>query len=177
MQWVAMFSQTGSEIKNLIGSGNGAPDKIVTNNSNDMEWKHNVDAQFLPHDTIEALLEVAEPCFITLHGYLRIISADIANRHFVYNGHPGLIDKHPELRGKDPQKKLWTNTLNGIIYPTVGSVVHKVTDKVDDPSTIVTRAEVTNTCTLEGELYNVLRYTSLAAWVAFMQGRNRNGRY
>ena len=42
---------------------------------------------------------------ITLHGYLRIIPENICKQcKHIYNGHPGLINMYPELKGKDPQE-------------------------------------------------------------------------
>ena len=64
---------------------------------------------------------------ITLHGWLRIMPPEICNRYEIYNGHPGLITKYPELKGKDPQMRAWEGD-----YEFCGSVLHRVTEGVDE---------------------------------------------
>jgi folate-dependent phosphoribosylglycinamide formyltransferase PurN len=49
------------------------------------------------------LLEQFPDAIVTLHGWLRVIPAYVCERSRIYNGHPGLITKYPELKGKDPQ--------------------------------------------------------------------------
>ena len=46
---------------------------------------------------------------ITLNGWLRIVPPDKCAKYNIYNGHPGLITKYPELKGKDPQQRMWEN--------------------------------------------------------------------
>ena len=48
----------------------------------------------------------------------------------IYNGHPGLITKYPELKGKDPQERSFKQ------YETAGAVLHKVTAGVDEGDVI-----------------------------------------
>lgn len=96
---------------------------------------------------------------ITLHGYLRILPANICNRYTILNGHPGLITKYPELKGKDPQVRAWEGK-----YPLIGSVVHKVTPGVDEGE-VITSVCYTNRCDTLDEIYGKLKQSSLESWL------------
>ena len=118
MNWVAFFSQTGSEIVELSKSIRRKPDLLVTNNFEEkikfhpgirelgvtiMSAKHDMLMNYFRNQVVYNVPET----LISLHGYLRILPADICERYEVYNGHPGAIDLFPELKGKDPQEKVW----------------------------------------------------------------------
>lgn len=131
MKWVALFSQSGSEIAALSERLYRAPDTVYTNNP-DMETWH-PDMAVLPtlrvvatHKQIVDFLMELEPCLVTLHGYLRILPPEVCERHTIINGHPGDIVKYPELKGKDPQKKALELGL-----PSTGVVIHKAVAEVD----------------------------------------------
>ena len=138
MIWIAFFSQTGSEIVELSKAIGRKPDLIVTNNF-ETTIKFNpglrelgVVIQSAKHDQLMGYFRtqhVYDPAevIITLHGYLRIIPADICEKYKMYNGHPGYITAHPELKGKDPQVRAWEGK-----YKWVGCVIHKVTAGVDE---------------------------------------------
>ena len=80
----------------------------------------------------------------------------------IYNGHPGLIDEYPDLKGKDPQKIAFDLKMN-----RVGSVVHRVVQVVDSGE-IVCRysAEIINSNNID-DYYSILRKTSLESWIYF----------
>ena len=110
MKWVAFFSQTGSEIVNLTNALGRKPDLIVTNNFEDKIPYHegvrklDVTIQSGRHDILmtyfrNQAIYKPEELLITLHGYLRIIPADICEKYTIFNGHPGAIDLYPELKG------------------------------------------------------------------------------
>ena len=67
---------------------------------------------------------------VTLHGFLRILPPEICARYRIYNGHPGLITLFPELKGKDPQAKVWWRHAD-TPYRTHGHVIHEVVPEVD----------------------------------------------
>ena len=77
----------------------------------------------------------------------------------IYNGHPGLINMYPELKGKDPQERIKP------YMSLIGSVVHKVTPEVD-AGEIVNNVAVKNN---RYDYYNILRETSLEAWEQFFE--------
>jgi len=87
---------------------------------------------FLPKKpTVEEYREaIRNADVITLHGYLRIIPPQICGRFKIYNGHPGLITKFPELKGKDPQAKVWYKHFEKP-YKLHGHVIHEVIPEVD----------------------------------------------
>lgn len=131
MRWVALFSQSGSEIYNLATRLSRPPNIIITNNSDRSTWHPGIESLgsmimiASPKQINEYLME-AEPVFITLHGYLRILPGEVVERHEVINGHPGDIVKYPELKGKDPQQKAIDLGL-----PSTGVVLHKAVAEVD----------------------------------------------
>jgi folate-dependent phosphoribosylglycinamide formyltransferase PurN len=81
----------------------------------------------------------------------------------IYNGHPGLITYYPELKGKDPQIRAWEGK-----YETVGSVVHKVTEGVDEGG-VVRFSAVKNVATDLDTMYDLLKQTSLDSWIKFFK--------
>lgn len=174
MNWLAFFSQTGSEIVELSKILGRVPNLLVTNNfENTIPYHPDIHTlgsviQSATHDLqmnyfrYQTLLKPDET-LITLHGYLRIIPEDICNKYDIWNGHPGLINVYPELKGKDPQVRAWEGN-----YPTIGSVIHKVTPGVDEgPISCFVATE--NTASSLDEMYGLLKQTSLQSWVEFMK--------
>jgi len=102
---------------------------------------------------------------ISLHGYLRILPPDICKQYEVYNGHPGAINIYPELKGKDPQEKVWLEMEK---YNIIGSVVHRCTAELD-AGDIMKSVEVSNVNYSRDEVYTSLKRTSLSAWNFFMK--------
>jgi formyltetrahydrofolate hydrolase len=171
MKWVALFSGTGKEIMRIAKELNRLPDTILTNNSNEVDWMSNLPLNkvtIMPSDAIHTGLRFTkEKQFVTLHGYMKIIPSDVCEMHEIFNGHPGIINLYPELKGKDPQEKAWDNRSN---YEYVGSVVHRVTSELDGGE-IVSYVYTDNDCQTKEELYNVLRDTSYEAWIDFLKGQ------
>lgn len=174
-KWVALFSQTGSEIANLAKALGRWPDEIFTNNNNTDQWHPDIvrsrDARIkvMSHNGIQETISHWSEIYnmtITMHGYLRILDENICNLPCdIYNGHPAPIDLYPELKGKDPQKRIWQSINN---YPIIGSVVHRVIAGVDEGK-IVKSVHYTNRCSTEEELFEKLRQASLEAWTFFMK--------
>lgn len=169
--WVAMFSQTGSELLQIIKSQNRHPNVILTNTKLDVNPELLNPGKCMiihkKHDEIMGWLREAYPdddvrsmVTITLHGYLRIIPPDVCSRYRIYNGHPGAIDLYPELKGKDPQVRAWENRGS---YKFLGSVVHEVVPEVDEGK-IIKSVHVTNRALSVDDTFEMLKMTSLAAW-------------
>ena len=169
MNWVALFSQTGSEIKRIADELGTWPSHIITTNFNTDQWEHNVPADLVtcmsPSAINTGMKYINEKNLVTLHGYLRILPSDVCDKHEIYNGHPGAIHLYPELKGKDPQEKVWSDITK---YPVIGSVVHKVIPEVDSGEILYSEV-IDNTCISKEELYNKLKETSLKAWLSFMK--------
>lgn len=178
MIWIAFFSQTGSEIVELSKNLGRKPDLIVTNNFEEKIKFHpgvrelGVTIQSARHDMLmnyfrQQIVMKREDTLITLHGYLRILPADICEMYEIYNGHPGAIDLYPELKGKDPQEKVWSNNS---LYPIIGSVVHECTAELDAGS-IVKAVHFKNRSYTRDDLYSTLKMASLSAWTFFLRER------
>ena len=131
MKWIALFSQSGSEIVELSRRLGVVPFVVYTNNVNMETWHPDmVDLPTVkivgkPSQIVDMLMN-RECSLVTLHGYLRILPEEVCNLHNVINGHPGDIIKYPELKGKDPQKKALELGL-----PSTGVVIHKAVAEVD----------------------------------------------
>lgn len=173
-KWLALFSMTGSEIAGLTAEFGRGPDSIITDNVDESEHKIHSDIRDLSHllkqsfktntkDKVklyEKLLDGYD--LITLHGWLNIVPPAICKKYSILNGHPGLITKYEDLKGKDPQFKAWTRLKR---YEYIGSVVHRVVPEVDSGE-IVAVAEVP---TIDGasldDVYRTLANTSKLAWI------------
>lgn len=179
-----MFSQTGSEIAALVKHLGKWPDVIITNNTDKNKWCKELQeldlrqkgkaylssgtsikvvssiqartANFL-HD-----VEGGKDALVTLHGWLRIIPKEICEQYEIVNGHPGLINVHPELKGKDPQVRAYEGG-----YATIGSVVHKVTAEVDEGEIIEWSAIYQDEKETLDDTFNKLKHTSYSSWVKF----------
>ena len=179
-KWVALFSQTGQEIIDITNQIDRVPDLIISNNhpSNVLNILKGVEYRWLSSgkeaktlDILDEVIKDPGDTLITLNGWLRIVPPDKCKKYNIYNGHPGLITKHPELKGKDPQKRAWSYIHK---YDTVGSVIHRVVEEVDAGS-INTYSEIStaNILTLD-EMYDALRSTSLITWGSFLKERLYN---
>jgi folate-dependent phosphoribosylglycinamide formyltransferase PurN len=171
MKWIPIFSQTGSEIVNLSKVIGIKPKLIITNNVTEEKYQYHpglrelgVTILMARHDRLMDYLmsHVSSDTLITLHGYLRIIPPHVCNKFEMLNGHPGLITVYPELKGKDPQQRITPQMTH------IGSVVHKVTEGVDEGEILsVSSVENTNT-----DPYNILKQTSLNAWRSYFEQRS-----
>lgn len=138
--WKALFSQSGSEIYELSTRVGRFPDAIITNKRPEDMDKINPKLLekafdrfiFIPQKpTVEEYKEaIRRADMITLHGFLRILPSEICGRYRIFNGHPGLITHFPELKGKDPQAKVWWKHAD-TPYKLHGHVIHKVVPEVD----------------------------------------------
>lgn len=180
MTWGALISQTGQELFTICKDLNISPNIILSTQpiekvcSQLRELINNrlINFQYIPIQQSKdssLLFKRLKGCdLITLHGWLRIIPAELCDLLEIYNGHPGDIILHPELKGFNPQEKAFNMRL-----ATSGSVVHKVTPEVDDGPVVHRIMTSIQNATLE-EVYLRLRYTSLLAWKLFFTKRLPN---
>ena len=180
--WLTFFSQTGSEIADLSEKLGRWPSRIVTNER--PEHLRTIDPRIvengyitLPNKpTIEnyySVLDYYKDAIVTLHGWLRIFPAELCGQFETYNGHPGLITKYPELKGKDPQVRAFEGK-----YKTGGSVIHLVTQGVDEGKVISSKEVVLEGLDLD-KTFLILRDTSQSLWVDFLKTKldeNRENR-
>jgi len=178
--WVVLFSQTGSEIVKLQEHIGRWPDKIFTNNSDIDSWHPRMQllhkrglaslsgksrvtiVSNIQAKTCNFLHSIKRDSLITLHGWLRIIPENICEQYELVNGHPGLINTYPELKGKDPQVRAYDSN-----YGVIGSVVHKVTPVVDDGQILTHTAIYRETKDTLDEVFEKLSFTSLKSWQKF----------
>ena len=171
-KWIAFFSQTGSEIADIADSIKRWPDVIITNDR--PEHLRTVDERIAKQgyftwsnkpteDEYIELLEAYPDALVTLHGWLRIVPEYVCERSKIYNGHPGLITKYPELKGKDPQVRAFE-----LKHETIGCVLHEVVAGVDEGKVIA--EERVNAFGLDLEnTFRILRDRSLYLWVNFLK--------
>ena len=135
LRHIALFSQTGSEIADLIDEGI-VPDIILFDQKDNSKIDNRINtciSQYIPKKEAKNVQQLKDcfgdpgTCFITLHGWLNIVPKEICEVYDIYNGHPGLITEFPELKGKDPQVKAFNGG-----YSNIGSVIHHVTPGVDE---------------------------------------------
>jgi folate-dependent phosphoribosylglycinamide formyltransferase PurN len=184
-RWIAMFSQTGSEIAALAKHLGKWPDVIITNNGDQDKWCKELQLLELrqrgksygPKTRIQVVsspqaktanflhsIEGSKKALVTLHGWLRIIPKEICEQYEIVNGHPGLINTFPELKGKDPQIRAFTKD-----YATIGSVVHKVTPVVDDGEILEWTAAYQEPFDNLDVVMEKFKKTSFSAWVKFFE--------
>jgi folate-dependent phosphoribosylglycinamide formyltransferase PurN len=174
-EWGALISQTGSEVISIGQETGFLPSLIVTNRlakipqeNLEIFGKHGVVVKTVPvKPSLEDYLypELLSKELITLHGFLRIVPAEFFDKFQgkIYNGHPALITKYPELKGFNKQEDIAGNQEK---YPLCGSVIHEVIPELDSGD-VVAAIETENTAKTIDEAYNLLRGTSLQSWKFF----------
>ena len=190
MKWVAFYSQTGSEIVNVSKAIDRWPDLVVTNKQDDKTthvelvqrvrqgdtklvtlpaWPKEIDYLKAADKLGFSILrdEWMNEALITLHGYLRILPPDFTKSSTIYNGHPGAIHIHPELKGINPQKKAWKEN-----HIRVGCVIHKVTPELDD-GPIVEKCLINNNFETFIDFLDALHVASSELWINFLNERLR----
>lgn len=152
MKWVALYSQTGSELTLVCGKLERNPDIVLSNNTD-------AGLVYKSHKDIEKFLMTLEPSLITLHGYLRILSPEVCERHTIINGHPALIHVYPELRGKDPQERWFNNDK----YTIMGTVLHYCIPEVD-AGEIISYMEASTKPASLNDTFSQLKAMSVILW-------------
>lgn len=172
-RWIPFFSQTGTEIMEIIAFTGIVPEKIITNlDPSDADKINKVLFEtfydriyFVPNrpsiEEYETLLGNKKGTLVTLHGWLRIVPKAICKEYKIYNGHPGLITKYPELKGKDPQIRAYLGS-----YSTGGCVIHEVIPEVDEGRILLEKEIIFTKLDLDG-IFRNLTNTSFSLWVEF----------
>lgn len=168
--WVAMFSQTGTEISLISEQIGKYPDLVICNRQDDFEG---IDDRLIGNARIvftnskpttdEYLKMLPVESLVTMHGWLRIVPGKVCDDRTIYNGHPGLITKYPELKGKDPQAKAVSLGLE-----STGCIIHEATAEVDSGE-IVSEKEVSIAGMQLPQVYDTLHSTSVKLWVNFLK--------
>lgn len=168
--WVAMFSQTGSELRAICDKLGFEPTTILCNNmkiSKD-EIRNKFPQSVVVFNKSSVFYESFNtpdtlPYFITLHGWLRIFPPELCNKYEVYNGHPGGIIDFPELKGINPQQKAIDLGL-----PFTYNVLHKVIEGVDEGEVIACSPDLPVINDLD-YMIKTLRDDAVDMWVEFLK--------
>lgn len=176
--WIAFFSQTGNELNEVSKRLGRYPDRVYTSNwpnrtneelrkamGYDKFWTFSYNRSISDRQHRDAFSSFPPECLVTLHGWLRIVPGDLCEKFEIYNGHPGLIDTYPILKGKDPQKKAWD-----LMLPKIGCVIHKVTAGIDEGE-IISRDSLLNTYKSQDEVIMKLHDLSVELWINFLRGK------
>lgn len=177
-KWAACFSRTGLELYSIIKQLKIMPNRVICNqlpdkptidsNLKDLLNENKVNITFVNNSPSEEDYLIAfgdSNKVVTLHGWMRVIPSSICNKYQIFNGHPGLITKYPELKGKDPQKKAFQ-----LEHKTIGTVIHKVTEIVDDGE-VLAQFSINNNYIDEQSICIALREVSIQLWVNFLKNK------
>lgn len=171
-KWIALFSHTGSEIINISNKLGIQPDKIITNKPPGSKDIHKSITDICYTSATPVLMDyqqlLDEDAIITLHGWMRIIPGSICKSHEIYNLHPGLITKYPELKGIDPQKKVFSS--GSKTYDYVGCVIHRAIEEVDAGS-IIMESSTGNNFYSVNQLTSHLHDMASSMWIEFLENK------
>jgi folate-dependent phosphoribosylglycinamide formyltransferase PurN len=183
-KWYSLFSHTGSETRALRLSEQ-VPVRLeaaITNN-----WDYSGDLASLgtklyrlaSKDDINWMLKqphlVEDNSLITLNGYMGIVPADVLDNLRsrgckVYNIHPAPIQLYPELRGKDPQERMYEG-IQKREYTYIGVVIHEVDAGVDTGKIVHWILQLADHSMTKDELYERLHEMGTQAWESFFRER------
>lgn len=175
--WVTLFSQTGSEIYNISKRINRAPDVIITNKSKDkfLEIKPELFEEYgnkivwLPKKpTVEEYIEaIPNKSFVTLHGWLRIIPAEVCELYEIYNLHPAPIhlERYSKYKGKDPQVRIFEDKAK-----YAGNVIHKCIPELDAGEILASNHFNVEGSSLD-EIFSLTHREATELWCSFLQKR------
>ena len=167
-KWIALFSQSGSELAGICKNLGVCPDIIFTNNSNLDSLCADIQSMprlaYMKSQSIHDVLSINYAQIITMHGYTRILPKPITDQNFVINGHPGDIIKYPELKGKDPQQKAIDLGLR-----STGVVIHRASEELDSGEIMSFRQVIINEKDTVESLSLRLKEVSINMWTDVMK--------
>lgn len=165
-KWVALFSNSGKELAEVIDKIGTKPDLILCDQVR-TDWDDRLNAvQISGASAIQELLEsLNEDTLVTLHGYWKLLKAsDIKAK--IYNVHPGDIFKYPELKGIHPQKKAIELGLE-----STGVLIHRVDDTIDGGQPELFADYIIPSDATVDSLTEDLRYEAVKLWQIFFIGK------
>ena len=177
VNWYSLFSHTGKETEAIwrLLDGQLHLEAAITNNNRfegPLPYVKLISGKYVN----EWLMEpgnVEPGSIITLNGYMRIIPAEVLEylasiNCKVYNIHPAPIQHYPELRGKDPQERLYEGLRDGR-YSLIGAVIHEVDAGVDTGDIVHWKVELPATINSKDDLYNRLHDMGTEMWIEFFR--------
>lgn len=178
-KWYGLFSHTGKEleaVQKLVGPQVHLEAVLTTNSSYEgaLPYVKCISDKYVN----EWLLDPAnvEPnSIITLHGYMRILPEAVLSSLKlrgckVFNIHPAPIQFYPELRGKDPQERMYEG-IQKREYNYIGVVIHEVDEGVDTGKIVHWVLQMADHGMTKDELYECLHELGTQAWESFFRER------
>lgn len=184
-KWYSLFSHTGKETEALTQSlfFDGIRLEVAfTDNETFVDSLNlcggrlvKVTSRSVMNDLLCTKSVVADGSIITLNGYMGILPERVLqNLHDrgckVYNIHPAPIQLYPELRGKDPQERVYEGIKSGK-YQYIGVVIHEVDAGVDTGKIVHWYYEIVDPNITKDKLYARLHTLGTRAWEAFFKER------
>lgn len=174
VEWYSLFSHTGSETKAVMEqlSDELLLRKVLTTNM-DYAGQLPMVLRFRKADWINQWLmqpgNVEPNSIVTLNGYMRILPEEVINHLHsigctVLNIHPAPIQLYPDLRGKDPQERLYEGIQSGK-YGFIGVVIHEVDAGVDTGKIVNWELQFADPSMSKDKLYECLHDMGTRLWV------------
>lgn len=183
-KWYSLFSHTGNETWALARSEDVSLKLVaaITNNTRYAGPLRYSGHSMYKADSFAAVNKllcssdvVEDGSLITLNGYMGIVPADVLRNLKergckVYNIHPAPIHLYPELRGKDPQERMYEGIQNRE-YNYIGVVIHEVDEGVDTGKIVHWVLQLVDPSMTKEELYERLHELGTQAWESFFRER------
>lgn len=175
-KWYSLFSHTGKETETLQERMAGVL-PMHTAITNNMGYAGNLQCKKMTADAINTWLltvgNIERDSIITLNGYMRILPVDILKYLYsidckIFNIHPAPIMLYPELKGADPQERMYKGIQEGK-YNFIGNVIHLVDEGVDTGPIISWALKIADPGMTKEEMYSDLREMALDQWVEVLQ--------
>ena len=165
-----------SEISQVSERLGRAPDMVLCNKQDDFDSINQDLIRKAPmiftdkKPTVEEYLDyIPEGALVTMHGWLRIVPGQVCEQRTIYNGHPGLITKYPELKGKDPQLKAVE-----LGHNVGGCVIHQATAELDGGPIVAVSEDVCLNGLTTDQVFEDLHVASVNMWVNFLTNKLNN---
>ena len=184
-KWYGLFSHTGKELETLAGMDHDWDvrlDTVITNNlgyKGDLSKRGVMVLKLASTRDVNWLMKqpmcIEDNSIITLNGYMGIIPSDVLHNLRmrgckIYNIHPAPIQMYPELRGKDPQDRMYEGVQRHE-YNYIGVVIHEVDEGVDTGKIVHCILELADYGMSKEEMYGRLRELGTRAWESFFRER------
>lgn len=184
-KWYGLFSHTGRELEALASKDLEWDIRLNAVITNNMDYFGSLDMQgvavyrMASFKDVNWLLNqpqyVEDNSLITLNGYMGIVPSDVLRNLKMrgcklYNIHPAPIQIYPELRGKDPQERMYEGIQKGK-YNCIGVVIHEVDEGVDTGKIVHWVLRMVDRCITKYELYERLHKLGIQAWESFFRER------
>lgn len=184
-KWYGLFSHTGKELEILASKDHDWDVRLDTVITNNMDYQGKLSTRGIRMFKLASFKDanwllkqsqiVEDNSLITLNGYMGIIPSDVLRNLKlrgckVYNIHPAPIQLYPELRGKDPQERMYEG-IQKREYNYIGVVIHEVDAGVDTGKIVHWVLQLADHSLTKDELYARLHELGTQAWERFFEER------